>query len=56
MAGLTVRLREERKKCMVIPEPGSEDFFRAFRDCQPSDTRVVILGQDWILNKDLLSL
>ena len=46
MAGLTVRLREERKKRMVIPEPGSEDFFRAFRDCQPSDVKVVILGQD----------
>ena len=39
-------INTDRKQNIVIPEQGSNLFFKIFKDLQPDDIKVVILGQD----------
>ncbi len=39
-------INKDRKKHTVIPEKGSDLFFKAFRETSYENTKVIILGQD----------
>lgn len=53
MFKIAYNIRLQRKKANIIPEEGSELFFKIFRDLKPKDIKVVILGQDPYPQKDI---
>ena len=46
MNNIAYHIKKQRETSSIIPPEGSDLFFKVFKDLQPKNIKVIILGQD----------